>query len=189
MLLWSGINLSRLTHPKTLSPSRLVLVRAYIRQKERQTLKASTRFHSQSKIRKYTMATTASWAVKENRPAVTICTLSMIIIGILMIFAGGLMTYIYFTEITPPNYDAYYQRYVGSSFPRIFGVLILMVGLILFWGASIFLVYANWRESSAPRQGRYYFDRTVPPVTTTTMRRYNDQEQPSRTPIKENYIG
>lgn len=40
-----------------------------------------------------------------------------------MIFAGGLISYIYFTEITPPNYDAYYQRYVGSSFPRILGEL------------------------------------------------------------------
>jgi hypothetical protein len=57
------------------------------------------------------------------------------------------MTYIYFTEITPPNYDAYYQRYVGSSFPRVIGILILMAGLILFWSASIFLVYANWRGS------------------------------------------
>lgn len=62
-----------------------------------------------------------SWYTEENKSSVTVCALSFIIIGILMIFAGGLITYIYFTEITPPNYDAYYQRYVGASFPRILG--------------------------------------------------------------------
>lgn len=67
------------------------------------------------------LAPSNSWYMRENRPSVTICSLSLIIIGILMIFAGGLISYIYFTEITPPNYDAYYQRYVGSSFPRILG--------------------------------------------------------------------
>jgi len=67
------------------------------------------------------LAPSNSWYLKENRPSVTICALSLIIVGVLMIFAGGLISYIYFTEITPPNYDAYYQRYVGSSFPRIIG--------------------------------------------------------------------
>lgn len=69
------------------------------------------------------LAPSNSWYLRENRPSVTICSLSLIIIGILMIFAGGFISYIYFTEITPPNYDAYYQRYVGSSFPRILGEL------------------------------------------------------------------
>lgn len=115
-----------------------------------------------------------SWYVQENRPSVTICALSLIIIGILLIFAGGLVTYIYFTEITPPNYEAYYQRYVGSSFPRIVGILILMAGLTLFWGASIFLVYVHYTGTSSPHQGRYYFNGTstmspnVLPTTATT---------------------
>ena len=110
----------------------------------------------------------------------TICALSLIIIGILMIFAGGFITYIYFTEITPPNYDAYYQRYVGSSFPRISGILILMAGLTLFWGASVFLVYVHYRSRSSPRQGQYYFDEMAPTSNTSDL---------GHTTIKENCIG
>lgn len=126
------------------------------------------------------MPSSRNWYLRENKPSVTICSLSLIIIGILMIFAGGLVTYIYFTEITPPNYDAYYQRYVGSSFPRIFGILILMAGLILFWGASIFLVYVYYRGVSNPQQGRYYFDTSMPTSATTNL---------EHSTIKENYIG
>lgn len=125
-----------------------------------------------------------SWYVRENRSSVTVCALSMIIIGILMVFAGGLTTYIYFTEITPPNYDAYYQRYVGSSFPRILGILILMVGLILFWGASIFLVYVNWQSKTEEpdQRTRYYHDGGPASTATTSFA----QQPPT---IRENYIG
>lgn len=97
-----------------------------------------------------------------SKSSVIICALSLIIIGILMIFAGGFISYIYFTEITPPNYDAYYQRYVGSSFPRIVGILILMAGLTLFWGSSIFLVYTYYRKGPQSQQNRYYYDTTLP---------------------------
>lgn len=102
------------------------------------------------------------WYQKENRPSITLCALSLIIVGILMIFAGGFISYIYFTEITPPNYEAYYQRYVGSSFPRILGILILMAGLTLFWASSIFLVYNYYRSGSRPQQSRYYMETSIP---------------------------
>lgn len=125
-----------------------------------------------------------TWYLRENKPSVTVCALSMIIIGILMVFAGGLTTYIYFTEITPPNYDAYYQRYVGSSFPRIFGILILMAGLILFWGASIFLVYVNWQSQTREPQTNLYYNDGNPPTRASVSTRY---ERPSL--VKENYIG
>lgn len=49
------------------------------------------------------------------------CSLSILIVGILLILSGCYITYIYYTEVTPPNYEAHYQRYVGSSLPRIFG--------------------------------------------------------------------
>lgn len=129
-----------------------------------------------------------SWYLKENKSSVTVCALSMIIIGILMVFAGGLTTYIYFTEITPTNYDAYYQRYVGSSFPRIFGILILMAGLILFWGASIFLVYVNWQSNSeeAPQRSRYHYEEG-PPGMPTVLGRAASYEHPVI--VKESYIG
>lgn len=117
--------------------------------------------------------------LRENRSSITLCSLSLIIIGILMIFAGGLVSYIYFTEITPPNYDAYYQRYVGSSFPRIIGILMLMAGLTLFWGGSIYLVYTYYRGNSKPQQSRYYYNTTLP------MR----SSSPNQVGVKENYIG
>lgn len=108
-----------------------------------------------------------------------------------MIFAGGLVTYIYFTEITPPNYDAYYQRYVGSSFPRIVGILVLMAGLILFWGASIFLVYVNWRSNNSDSDQpntEYYFDDVMPERIQAKSSRVTTKYQPERTYVKENYI-
>lgn len=88
------------------------------------------------------------------------CALSLIIIGILMIFVGGLVTYIYFTEIVRPNYESYYQHYVGSSFPRIIGILILMAGLVLFWGSSIYLVYVYNGDRS--RRNRTEYEVSMP---------------------------
>ena len=102
------------------------------------------------------------------------------------------MTYIYFTEITPPNYDAYYQRYVGSSFPRIVGILVLMAGLTLFWGASIFLVYVNWRDNNTDQieqqDVEYYFD-DVAPDRQRTSTSAKGAQQSERALVKENYIG
>lgn len=112
------------------------------------------------------IAPSKSWYLKENRGSVTLCSLSLIIVGILMVFAGALITYIYFTEITPPNFDSYYQRYVGSSLPRIFGILLLLVGLTLFWSSSIFLVYVFYRGSSRPQQSRFYYEPPQPAATS-----------------------
>lgn len=38
-----------------------------------------------------------------------------------MMVTGGVICLIYYTEITPPNFDTNYHRYVGSSMPRIVG--------------------------------------------------------------------
>lgn len=38
-----------------------------------------------------------------------------------MMVTGGVICLIYYTEITPPNFDSNYHRYVGSSMPRIVG--------------------------------------------------------------------
>lgn len=120
-----------------------------------------------------------------------------------MIFVGSLITYVYFTEITPLNYDAYYQRYVGSSFPRIFGILVAMAGLILFWGASIFLVYSNWRrpnsigdegdpveQDSAERQGEYYLENnlSLEPQIVREKVYVIDQPRLERTVVKQKYM-
>lgn len=56
-----------------------------------------------------------------NIGPILICTVSFIVVGILMMITGGVICLIYYTEITPPNFDSNYHRYVGSSTPRIIG--------------------------------------------------------------------
>lgn len=56
-----------------------------------------------------------------NVGPILICTVSFIVVGILMMVTGGVICLIYYTEITPPNFDSNYHRYVGSSMPRIVG--------------------------------------------------------------------
>lgn len=56
-----------------------------------------------------------------NFEAIVICTVALIVVGILMMVAGGIICLVYYTEITPPNFDSNYHRYVGSSMPRIVG--------------------------------------------------------------------
>lgn len=57
----------------------------------------------------------------DNFEAILVCTVVFIVVGILMMVTGGIICLIYYTEITPPNFDANYHRYVGSSMPRIVG--------------------------------------------------------------------
>lgn len=56
-----------------------------------------------------------------NFEPILLCTLAFIAIGLLMMLAGGLVCLVYYTQITPPNFDINYQRYVGSSVARIVG--------------------------------------------------------------------
>lgn len=56
-----------------------------------------------------------------NVESILVCTVAFIVVGLLMMVTGGVICLIYYTEITPPNFDANYHRYVGSSVPRIVG--------------------------------------------------------------------
>lgn len=56
-----------------------------------------------------------------NFAAVAWCSLCVAILGLIMMVAGAIITGIAYTEITPPNYDENYNRYIGSSVPRIMG--------------------------------------------------------------------
>lgn len=56
-----------------------------------------------------------------NFEPILACTVVFIVVGMLMMITGGVICLIYYTEITPPNFDSNYQRYVGSSMPRIVG--------------------------------------------------------------------
>ena len=56
-----------------------------------------------------------------NFESILVCTVVFIVVGLLMMVTGGVICLIYYTEITPPNFDSNYHRYVGSSMPRIVG--------------------------------------------------------------------
>lgn len=55
--------------------------------------------------------------------AIMIASLSLVLIGIFMILGGGTVTFVYYTEITPQNHEAYYDRYVSTNASRILGKL------------------------------------------------------------------
>lgn len=56
-----------------------------------------------------------------NFEPLLVCSIVLMVVGILMAVCGGIVCLIYYTEITPPNFDSNYHRYVGSSMPRIVG--------------------------------------------------------------------
>lgn len=57
-----------------------------------------------------------------------------------------------------------------------------MAGLTLFWGSSIYLAYAYYRESSNPQQRRYYLDTALfRPSTSVDLVDHSMS-------VKENYI-
>lgn len=64
---------------------------------------------------------TAAMGHPSNFGPILACTISFIVVGLLMMVTGGVICLIYYTEITPPNFDSNYHRYVGSSMPRIVG--------------------------------------------------------------------
>merc|ERR1711862_612087 len=51
-----------------------------------------------------------------------------IIIGLIFIVSGAILTGYAYTEITPPDYDTNYDRYIGSSVTRLLGPFILAFG-------------------------------------------------------------
>lgn len=60
----------------------------------------------------------------DNFETILVCSVVFIVVGLLMMVAGGVICLLYYTEITPPNFDSNYHRYVGSSMPRIVGKLL-----------------------------------------------------------------
>lgn len=67
----------------------------------------------------------------DNFEHILVCTVVFIVVGLLMMVTGGVICLIYYTEITPPNFDSNYHRYVGSSMPRIVGPLLVAFGGLL----------------------------------------------------------
>lgn len=56
-----------------------------------------------------------------NFAAIGWCSFGVALIGVIFMVAGAIITGIAYTEITPPNYDDNYHRYLGSSVPRLVG--------------------------------------------------------------------
>ncbi|KPM02351.1 hypothetical protein QR98_0007630 [Sarcoptes scabiei] len=68
-----------------------------------------------------------------------------IIVGLIFVIAGAIITGIAYTEITPPNYDDYYNRYIGSSVPRLIGPFVLVFGAVIIFGSIVIMVLMNMR--------------------------------------------
>uniref|UniRef100_T1L6M8 Uncharacterized protein n=1 Tax=Tetranychus urticae TaxID=32264 RepID=T1L6M8_TETUR len=54
-----------------------------------------------------------------NFAAVTWCSFGSALIGLFLMLIGGILTGIAYTEITPPDYDDNYKRYIGSNVLRV----------------------------------------------------------------------
>lgn len=56
-----------------------------------------------------------------NFAAIGWCSLAVGLLGLIFMISGAVITGIAYTEITPPNYDENYDRYLGASVPRLIG--------------------------------------------------------------------
>lgn len=62
-----------------------------------------------------------------NFTAVAWCSLGSGILGFFLIITGAILTGIAYTEITPPDYDENYRRYLGSNIMRIIGQFFILL--------------------------------------------------------------
>lgn len=93
----------------------------------------------------------------DNFEPILVCTVVFIVVGLLMMVTGGVICLIYYTEITPPNFDSNYHRYVGSSMPRILGPLLVAFGGLLSAGDLVVIgltVQQYQKKSNRMKQQR-----------------------------------
>ncbi|KAI2804682.1 hypothetical protein RDWZM_008000 [Blomia tropicalis] len=69
-----------------------------------------------------------------------------IIIGIVFMVTGSIITGIAYTEITPPDYDTNYDRYIGSSVTRLIGPFILAFGAFILIGSCGFFGFQSFKR-------------------------------------------
>jgi len=53
--------------------------------------------------------------------AIAGCSIGSALLGIFLMLVGAIITGIAYTEITPPDWDENYKRYIGSNLLRILG--------------------------------------------------------------------
>jgi len=75
------------------------------------------------------------------------CSLGVGLLGLIFMIAGAVITGIAYTEITPPNYDENYNRYLGASVPRLVGPFLLCFGTILLFGSCVFFGLAFYHAN------------------------------------------
>jgi len=75
------------------------------------------------------------------------CSLGVGLLGLIFMIAGSVITAIAYTEITPPNYDENYDRYIGASVPRLIGPFLIIFGVILLFGSCGFFGVAFYFAS------------------------------------------
>lgn len=56
-----------------------------------------------------------------NFKAIAGCSIGSALLGIFLMLVGAIITGIAYTEITPPDWDENYKRYIGSNLLRILG--------------------------------------------------------------------
>lgn len=68
-----------------------------------------------------------------NFEAVTVCSVGSSLLGVFLMLVGAVITGLAYTEITPPDYDENYKRYIGSNLMRVIGnYLIICYPIFLF---------------------------------------------------------
>uniref|UniRef100_T1K1X5 Uncharacterized protein n=1 Tax=Tetranychus urticae TaxID=32264 RepID=T1K1X5_TETUR len=86
-----------------------------------------------------------------NFAAVTWCTIGSALLGLFLMLVGAIITGYAYTEITPPDYDDNYQRYIGSNLMRVMGPLFLAFGGLLLFGSCCLFTFAFVSESRKDR--------------------------------------
>ncbi|KAH9420132.1 hypothetical protein DERP_001967 [Dermatophagoides pteronyssinus] len=82
-----------------------------------------------------------------------VLAISAIIIGLIFIISGAIVSGIAYTEITPPNYDDNYDRYIGSSVPRLLGPFLLVFGFLIVIGSGVMAGMKTMRENEKSYHG------------------------------------
>jgi len=87
------------------------------------------------------------------------CALGVGLIGLVFMVAGAVITGIAYTEVTPPNYDENYDRYIGASVPRLVGPFLLAFGTLLLFGSCGFFAVAFYHAnvSEYDQNGKYEY--------------------------------
>ncbi|RWS13089.1 hypothetical protein B4U79_10859 [Dinothrombium tinctorium] len=93
-------------------------------------------------------------------------------IGLVLMISGAIITGIAYTEITPPNFDENFDRYLGANVMRLIGPLLLGLGTIILFGSCCFFAFAFYVENMKGGNGGYVYH------TGNQMHHIEEEEKP-----------